>query len=132
MKQSKIDSLMEAVVNTAIGFIISLITWIILAWAMGIPLSFAENLFITGVFTVVSIARSYTLRRLFNGRPIWATISSYFPNRKYRRLHDIAREIYFAGHWVTDPPIPVKDELYWEDLRDALGLEEGSARKAGV
>lgn len=74
MKQSKIDSLMEAVVNTAIGFIISLITWIILAWLMGIPLTFAENLFITGVFTVVSIARSYTLRRMFNGRSVWQSI----------------------------------------------------------
>ena len=131
MKQSKIDSLMEAVVNTAIGFIISLITWIILAWAMGIPLSFAENLFITGVFTVVSIARSYTLRRLFNGRSVWSVIEPRVPFMRYYRLRSVATDLYMAGRWSLDPPGPT-DHYHWEDLRDALGLRKGTATEAGA
>lgn len=73
-KQAKVDSLMEAVCNTAVGFTISLTTWVFLSRAMGIPLSWGENLFITGVFTVVSIARGYILRRAFNGRSVWQSI----------------------------------------------------------
>lgn len=65
---------MEAVCNTAVGFIVSLITWIVVAWALGIPMTWGQNLLITGIFTVVSIARSYALRRLFNGRSIWTSL----------------------------------------------------------
>lgn len=74
MKQSRIDSAMEAVVNTAIGFIVSLITWHFVAMAFGIPMTLGNNLLITGIFTVVSIIRQYVLRRLFNGRSPWQAI----------------------------------------------------------
>lgn len=75
MTQSRIDSTMEAVTNTAIGFVISLLTWIAVSHAFDIPMPFATNLAITGIFTVVSIARQYVLRRLFNGRSVWAAIT---------------------------------------------------------
>lgn len=74
MKQSRIDSAMEAVVNTVIGFIVSLITWHFVAMAFGIPMTLGNNLLITGIFTVVSIVRQYVLRRLFNGRSPWQAI----------------------------------------------------------
>lgn len=73
--QSRVDSFMEAVTNTAIGFCVSLVTWIVVAWAYGIPMTWVTNLSITGIFTVVSIARQYVLRRAFNGRSVWATIT---------------------------------------------------------
>lgn len=76
MKQSRIDSFMEAVCNTFIGFWVSLGTWVVVAWALSIPMTWSKNLLITGIFTVVSIARSYLLRRLFNGRSIWLTITN--------------------------------------------------------
>lgn len=72
--QSKADSFMEAVTNTAIGFIVSLITWHFVAAAMNIPMTLEKNLIITAIFTVVSIARGYVLRRLFDGRTVWQTI----------------------------------------------------------
>jgi len=78
MSQSRIDSFMEAVTNTAIGFIISLITWVIVAKAMSIPMTWSQNLLITAIFTLVSVARSYILRRLFNGRTVWASIKSHW------------------------------------------------------
>lgn len=79
MKQSRIDSFMEAVCNTFIGFWVSLLTWIVVAWAMEIPVTWGQNLLITGIFTIVSIIRSYVLRRLFNGKSIWLTLTHRLP-----------------------------------------------------
>ncbi len=72
--QSKADSFMEAVTNTAIGFVVSLITWHFVAAWMQIPMTMSKNLIITGVFTIVSIARGYVLRRMFDGRTVWQAI----------------------------------------------------------
>jgi len=57
---------MEAALNTASGFLISLLTqWVVFPFFSFHP-SLHENLEITTIFTVVSIARSYFWRRLFN------------------------------------------------------------------
>lgn len=76
--QSRIDSFMESITNTAIGFGISMLTWSIVAWAYGIPMTVSTNLQITGIFTVVSIARQYVLRRIFDGRSPWAALKGKF------------------------------------------------------
>jgi hypothetical protein len=76
--QSRIDSFAEAVTNTAIGFVVSLITWIFVARAYGIPMTFLTNLSITAIFTVVSIVRQYVLRRIFDGRSPWQWIKGCF------------------------------------------------------
>jgi hypothetical protein len=77
---------MEAVTNTAIGFIVSLATWQAVAAAFGIPMPIGENLKITAIFTVVSVARQYILRRSFDGRTPWQAIrrlsTSLLQNRK--------------------------------------------------
>jgi hypothetical protein len=74
--QTKIDSLMESLTNTLIGFGLSFVVWALVARAYGIPMNWATNLQITGIFTVVSIARQYVLRRLFNGRSPWVALKS--------------------------------------------------------
>lgn len=66
--QSRKHSLFESLVNTAIGFLVSMLTWVIVARLYGIPMTLADNLGITAIFTVVSIARQYVLRRIFNRR----------------------------------------------------------------
>ena len=78
MTQSRIDSAMETVTNTTIGFCLSMLTWHVVAWAYGIPMPIIQNLEITGIFTVVSLARQYLLRRAFNGRSVWQSIRSAF------------------------------------------------------
>jgi len=78
VNQSRIDSAMEAVTNTAIGFVISVVTWHFVALAFGIPMPLAENMAIISIFTVVSIARQYVLRRLFDGRSPWAALKERF------------------------------------------------------
>lgn len=78
MKQSRTDSLMEATTNTAIGFVLSMITWHFVALAFGIPMPLGKNLEITGIFTVVSLTRAYVLRRLFDGRTVWQALKDRF------------------------------------------------------
>lgn len=68
MTQSRLSSLLEAVINVAIGFFISVAITAIVLPAYGHQVSLGENLQITGIFTLASIARSYLLRRWFNAR----------------------------------------------------------------
>lgn len=64
--QSRKHSLLEALLNTASGFITSLLTqWLVFPWFNFSP-SLRENLSITAIFTIVSIVRSYVWRRIFN------------------------------------------------------------------
>ncbi len=66
MKQHKMASALEVSLNTASGFIISMCIWQVLGTYMGYNITFGSNLFITGVFTVASLIRSYFWRRYFN------------------------------------------------------------------
>ena len=67
MKQTKLESFIEACVNTALGYLISLLVWLfIVSPLFGIPVALTESILITGIFTVSSIARSYIVRRCFN------------------------------------------------------------------
>ena len=68
MSQTRLSSLVEAVINTAIGFVISLALTAIVLPAYGHHVSLAQNLQITSIFTLASIVRSYVLRRWFNAR----------------------------------------------------------------
>lgn len=78
MTQSRVDSAMETVTNTTIGFALSLLTWHVVAWGYGIPMPIIQNLEITGIFTIVSLARQYLIRRAFNGRSVWQSIRDLF------------------------------------------------------
>jgi hypothetical protein len=66
MRQSRLESLIEASLNTATGFVVSLILWHWVCKWYDIPMPISTNLEITGIFTVVSVARSYIWRRFFN------------------------------------------------------------------
>jgi hypothetical protein len=65
--QTKTQSLTEAFINVAVGFGISLIATIVIFPIMDIESTTSKNLQITLFFTVISILRSYGLRRYFNG-----------------------------------------------------------------
>lgn len=66
MKQSKKHSALESITNVVIGLILSIVTQMILYPILGIPVSFSQNLIITGVFFVISFVRGYVIRRFFN------------------------------------------------------------------
>ena len=66
MQQSKLDSLIEALLSTFIGFVVSFTANLILMPMLGIPVSLSQNFILTVAFTFVSVARSYFLRRWAN------------------------------------------------------------------
>lgn len=66
MMQSRLHSFIESCINVAIGFGIALATQIVVFPWFGIHIPLSQDMFITAIFTVVSIARSYFIRRLFN------------------------------------------------------------------
>ena len=66
MQQSKIDSLIEALLSTFIGFVVSFTANLILMPMLGIPVSLSQNFILTVAFTFVSVARSYLVRRWAN------------------------------------------------------------------
>ncbi len=64
--QKKRHSFMESILNVAIGYGVALATQIAVFPLFGMQVSIIDNLAIGGIFTVVSIIRSYYVRRLFN------------------------------------------------------------------
>jgi len=67
MSQSRLQSFVEANLNTFVGFGISMLAWEFLVKPLwGFSTSFLDNLGITLIFTALSIARGYLIRRYFN------------------------------------------------------------------
>lgn len=59
--------MIESVVNVGVGYGVALGSQFIIFPQFGIRVTLAENLWICGWFTVISLIRSYILRRAFNG-----------------------------------------------------------------
>lgn len=70
MKQSRLMSLTESFINIAVGLGVAMIANAIILPALGFPISLAQNAMIAAFMTVVSIARSFALRRLFEAMHI--------------------------------------------------------------
>lgn len=66
MSQSRTMSAVESVANIAIGIGVAFAAQLIVFPALGIPVSLGQNVQITAIFTVVSLIRSYAVRRVFN------------------------------------------------------------------
>jgi ABC-type maltose transport system permease subunit len=64
--QTKKQSLIESFTNVAIGYIISLLSLFIIFPILGIESSTGKNILITLYFTIISVFRSYIIRRYFN------------------------------------------------------------------
>ena len=65
MKQSRWMSFAEAVVNVVVGYGVAVLTQMLVFPLFGMRASVSDNLLIGVIFTVVSLARSFTLRRVF-------------------------------------------------------------------
>ena len=64
--QSRWMSLIEAVTNIAVGYGVAVLTQALVFPLFGLSVSLGENIGIGAVFTVVSLIRSFALRRAFN------------------------------------------------------------------
>jgi hypothetical protein len=58
-------SLIEAIANVAVGYAVAVLTQIVVFPVFGLNVSLSEILAISGLFTFVSICRSFVLRRVF-------------------------------------------------------------------
>lgn len=66
MTQTRTMSAVESVANVAIGYGVAVATQAAVFPLFGIYASVGDHLAIGALFTLVSLARSYLLRRLFN------------------------------------------------------------------
>jgi len=65
MKQSRIMSLFESGTNILVGYWLAIVTQLIVFPWFGYPARFGDAAAIGGIYTVISIIRSYALRRIF-------------------------------------------------------------------
>lgn len=67
--QTRRQSFYESCINVFIGYGVALLSQILVFPWFGISLPMASNLAIGAIFTVISISRSYLVRRFFNQIP---------------------------------------------------------------
>jgi len=65
VKQSRLMSLVESVANVIVGYGVAVVTQILIFPIFGLHTTLAQNLKMGAIFTIVSIARSFALRRVF-------------------------------------------------------------------
>ena len=68
--QSKLQSLIESLTNILIGYLTALLSQVLIFPLFDIDVSFQDNLLIGLYFTIISLLRSYLVRRYFNKRII--------------------------------------------------------------
>ncbi len=68
MSQTRRGSLIESIINVVIGLGINLTANMLLFPIFGWDISVSQNLQLGTLYTAISIARSYCIRRWFNAR----------------------------------------------------------------
>jgi hypothetical protein len=63
--QTKKHSMIESIANVVVGYFVALASQIVIFPFFGIHVTVRDNIYIGLWFTVISILRSYALRRLF-------------------------------------------------------------------
>jgi len=64
--QTKYQSLIESLTNILIGYLTALLSQVLIFPLFDIYVTFQDNLLIGLYFTVISLIRSYLIRRYFN------------------------------------------------------------------
>lgn len=66
MKQTRMSSFIEAWINVLIGFGINFVANLVILPMFGFNITLEDNLYIGILYTIISVARSYAVRRWFN------------------------------------------------------------------
>lgn len=64
--QTKLDSLIESLTNVLVGFIVAVLSQVVIFPFFDINIPLSDNIIIGVYFTAISIVRSYVVRRFFN------------------------------------------------------------------
>lgn len=65
MAQTRRSSLIEAIINTTVGYVISIATYWFVMPLLGFAVSLNESIVLVAVFSAISIVRNYVIRRIF-------------------------------------------------------------------
>jgi hypothetical protein len=68
MSQTRLSSFIEAIINVAIGFAINFTANMFIFPLFGFHITPGANLLMGLIYTVISVVRSYAVRRWFNAR----------------------------------------------------------------
>lgn len=66
MTQSRHHSLLESICNVIVGYGVAVTAQVVIFPWFGVYVPLSDNLAMGGMFTGISLIRSYALRRLFN------------------------------------------------------------------
>ena len=80
--QSKVESLIESSINILIGYTVAVLSQLLIFPIFNIHISLIDNLLIGVYFTIISLLRSYVIRRYFNKRL----------NNKYKDLPEFLKK----------------------------------------
>lgn len=98
MKQSRFMSMLESIINIAVGFGISLGAQMLFLPMLGVAISFSQNLTFALIMTVISIVRSYLLRRVFEALHIRRPLSPFVQAGIAERFRQIEQEGWSIDH----------------------------------
>ncbi len=73
MKQSRTMSLIEAITNVVVGYGLAVVTQVLAFPAFGLHATLRQNLQLAALFSVISVLRSFVLRRAFEAARARAT-----------------------------------------------------------
>jgi hypothetical protein len=68
MQQTRLGSLIESLLNIVIGYVVALLSQLVIFPLFDIHVPLSTNLWIGAWFTLISLVRSYIIRRWFNAR----------------------------------------------------------------
>jgi hypothetical protein len=98
VKQSKLMSMLESIINIVVGFGISLAAQVYFLPLLGVQVSFHQNLVFALIMTVISIVRSFALRRVFEALHIRRPLSPFMQACIAERFRQIEVEGWSTEH----------------------------------
>ncbi|MBN8987445.1 MAG: hypothetical protein J0H42_04315 [Rhizobiales bacterium] len=103
MKQSRAMSMLESILNIAIGFGVSLGAQILILPLLGVQISLQQNFQFALIMTVISVVRSYGLRRLFEALHIRRPLSAFKQAVIAERFRQVEVEGFDVAHDDRNP-----------------------------
>lgn len=66
MSQRKRHSALETVTSTVTGYFVGLVAQMLIFPLFGFDVTLGQDIYIAGIFTIISLVRGYMFRRIFN------------------------------------------------------------------
>lgn len=116
MKQTKLASFIEVCASTIIGFAVAIVAQLIIFPLYGMNPSMSTNIQIVTLFTAISVARGYIVRRLFENGIVQTVVNWWYIARVYffkkKRMKEIEQEsIQPPKHYNCRCSLPHHDHI---------------------